>query len=625
MESAIRILLRTSLICLLLQACGGGSSSSTTVINLPAPPANLTVTSHDGYTRLQWDPVGNATAYNIYWSSQSGVNKTNGNKISQQQNTLNHGALINGQTYYYVIAAENSGGEGGISSEVTGNPVTVSGGDDPLYTDQWHLDNTAFADEDINVVLTWNSCGTGNTCRGEGIRVAVVDDGLEIDHPDLLANIASGFSYNYLTGSSDPTPFDPDNAHGTSVAGIIAARDYNNIGVRGVAPRANLVAYNLLTYFTNSTEADAMTRGNPDVQISSNSWGPEDNTGELFESNLSWRTAINSGLNNGRNGLGTIYVFAAGNGGQTVDNSNYDGYANYRGVIAVTALNDRGVNSIYSEPGANILISAPGGEFCNGSTAITTTDLTGTTGSNTNSTTNDYTDKDYTKCMNGTSAATPMVSGAVALMLQANPNLGWRDVRYILATTAKPNNLTDPTGWEQNAGNPSHLINHKYGFGALDTDAAVIKAKGWVNLGPQLTFEANKQVGETIPDLGQTPLEPSIINISNSGIAKIEAVEVTFSAADHPYAADLEVILTRPAPVGTQSVLAQTHTCNEWNGNSYVPLAQCSSSYDNWVFTTVRHLDESADGDWTLTVKDGAGSDTGTFQSWKLKIYGRGP
>lgn len=620
MELAVRIFLRTGVMCLILNACGGCSSSTPSP---PATPNNLQVDSFDGYTILKWDNVPAATGYHVYWSTQTGVNQTTGNIIIHQQTVLNHGGLVNDKTYYYVVSAINEYGESSVSSEVNAMPVNGTGSDDPLFINQWHLNDSNATKQGINVQPVWLPCGTGNTCRGEGIRIAVIDDGLQIAHPDLLANVASGLSYNYQDSSNDPTPDNPGDAHGTSVAGIIAARDFNDKGVRGVAPRANLVAYNVLNYFTNSTEADAMTRGSPDVHISSNSWGFEDDTGELYETSLSWKTAINSGLNNGRNGLGTIYVWAAGNGGSfDVDNSNYDGYANHRAVIAVAALNKAGEKSSYSEQGANLLISAPGGEFCNPGPVITTTDLTGTAGFNNdgrfyydnNSFYTDLTNDDYTQCMNGTSAATPMISGAVALMLQANPNLGWRDVRYILATTARQNHSAD-TEWATNGAN--YPINHKYGFGALDTTAAVGKAKGWTNLGPQLAVEVSNQPGLAIPDDDPTG-ETDTININGSGITQIEAVEVTFSASDHPYAGDLEIILTSPSM--TQSILAETHACLD--PDTLTPVA-CLTPYNNWVFSSVRHLGEVADGDWTLTVKDGAAVDTGTFQSWTLKIYGR--
>jgi len=617
MEQSVIIFFRICVLSLFLTACGGGSSSSTiTTPPPPGTPVNLQISSHDGFTTLHWDSVADASSYSIYWSTQPGVTKTSGIKIEHLSTNLNHGGLVNGQSYYYVVAAKNEYGESGITNAVSGQPVDGGGIDDPLFADQWHLDNTGQAGnngisgqsgEDINVVPAWSAY------RGEGIRIAVVDDGLQINHPDLVSNVVNDLSYNYLNNSNDPSPSNPDDAHGTAVGGIIAARDKNDIGARGVAPRANLVGYNLLQYFTLSTAADAMTRGNQQVHIYSNSWGAEDYTGILEDAPFTWKSAITSGLTTGRNGLGNIYVFAAGNGrgvnpNPVVDNSNYDGMANYRGIIAVAALNDKGSYAGYSEPGANILVSAYGGEFCTTHT-ISTTDLTGTAGFNNNFTTGDYADRDYTKCMNGTSAATPMVSGAIALMLQANPNLSWRDVRYILATTARQNHFEpisnrDPD-WIQNGANI--WVNQNYGFGVINTEAAVTAAVGWTNLGTELSFNVNATPSLQIPDNNATGVSSDII-INASGINKIETVEVTFSATNHAWSCDLEIILTSPAD--TESVLAETHDCI---GNTV---------YDNWVFSSVRHLDEIADGTWTLTVRDGAAANTGKFQSWELKIYG---
>ncbi|NOX43496.1 MAG: S8 family serine peptidase [Gammaproteobacteria bacterium] len=498
------------------------------------------------------------------------------------------------------------------------------GGDvptDPLFIDQWHLKNTgqlgnngvaAKVGEDSNVEPVWNSCNTGNTCRGEGIRIAVVDDGMEIFHEDLAANVATGLSFNYLTNGIDPTPpSGTENAHGTAVSGIIAARDLNNRGVRGVAPRANMVGYNMLQNATESNSADAMMRGFPDVDVSNNSWGPPDGTGNLAASSFIWRTAINNGLNAGRNGKGTIYVWAAGNGaiGREIDNANYDGNANHRGVIAVAAVNDQGTKSSYSERGANVLVSAPGGEFCDTHT-ISTTDRSEENGNNISSTAgvSDYADTNYTKCMNGTSAATPVVSGVVALILQANPNLGWRDVRAILARTARKN---DPSNVDWLINGAGFSINHNYGFGVVNADAAVTMARTWSNLGAEKIHVAPLITENVaIPDNDGTGII-STANIVGTTISQIESIEITFSAADHPYSGDLEITLTNNT-TGVISQLSEIHFCAG---------ATCAA-YDAWVFSSVRHLGEGADGDWTLTVKDSALLDTGTFQSWSLTFYG---
>jgi kexin len=483
------------------------------------------------------------------------------------------------------------------------------------------------------------------TTKGAGVRVAVVDDGLEIAHEDLATNVAANDqNYNYVTGSNDPTNLSSDttSGHGTAVAGIIAARDSNGLGVSGVAPRATLVGYNLLQSSISSNEADAMTRNAASVSVSSNSWGAADGTGALDASSTLWRTAITSGLTSGRGGKGSIYIWAAGNGGRVdpitascttggcycpygCDNSNYDGRANYRGVMAVAAVNDQGKKSIYSELGANLWISAPGGEFCTTHT-ITTTDRTGNVGENPpNPATGyaDYVNTNYTRCMNGTSSATPGAAGVVALMLAAKPSLGWRDVRLILAQSARKNDASDP-GWFNtalipNGGGLRYHFNHKYGFGVADAAAAVALAGGWSNVGAETTQTSSTATPNTsIPD-GTGASVTSTINVVAGAVSNIEFMEITFSAADHTYMGDLEVTLTSPS--GTISRLAETHGCYDSKGN-LLP-SPCPTVYNNWVFGSSAHLGESPVGNWTLTVTDRGPGDTGTLQSWGMKFYGR--
>lgn len=497
------------------------------------------------------------------------------------------------------------GGPSGLASSTCPAPVAYTGstltGADPLYADQWNLNNSGqdggTIGQDIDVEPVWNSCSDG-TCRGEGVRVAIVDDGLEIAHEDLAANIAVGASHDYVTGCTDPTGGD----HGTAVAGLVAARDDNGVGGRGVAPRANLVGFNLLANYSLSNEADAMTRDLADVQVSNNSWGPPDGYGTLDASSRLWKDAIDTGLSAGRNGKGTVYVWAAGNGAPT-DNSNYDGYANYRGVIAVCAVGDDGMQAWYSERGANLWVCAPSeGDDYN---AITTTDRSGSAGFNTGSG-NDYPDANYTRTFNGTSAAAPQVAGTVALMLQANPALTWREVRLLLAQTARKNDPTDADWITNGAG---YHVNSRYGFGVVDASAAVSAAKAWnTSLPAQRIFATPIAApAAAIPDDNATGVNSSIV-VSGSGIQHIEWVAVTFTA-DHARSGDLEVVLT--APSGTSSVLAEQHTCP----------AGCTP-YNGWVFGDARDLGEGADGTWTLTVKDLASGTVGTFSSWQLTFYG---
>jgi kexin len=378
----------------------------------------------------------------------------------------------------------------------------------------------------------------------------------------------------------------------------------NGLGGAGAAPRAGLVGYNFLENQSSANEADAMTRNAAAVFVSNNSWGPFDN-GRWAASAATWRAAIDTGLSTGRNGLGTIYTFAAGNGGLVSDNSNYDGYANYRGVLSICAVGDDGVKASYSERGANLWVCAPSRGRANH--AITTTDRTGALGYNTGAAP-DYTNANYTNTFNGTSAAAPLAAGVIALVLEARPTLTWRDVRIILAESARRNHLAD-IDWTMNAA--GFNINHNYGFGVIDANAAVTRARTWVNVGAQVTFAtATAAVNAAIPDNNMTGVS-NTINVAGSGIGKIEFVHITFNGT-HTDVGDLDITLT--APSSTVSRLSEVHACA--GGCLGVPG-------NSWRFGSARHLGEAADGNWTLTVRDLAAVDTGIFTSWQITFYGR--
>ncbi|WP_345985406.1 S8 family peptidase [Sulfurimonas sp. HSL-1656] len=508
-------------------------------------------------------------------------------------------------------------------------------GSDPLSKDtadyediltpyQWHLD--ANEQNDINVEAVWASyAGRRN------IYVGVVDTGVQAVHPDLVSNLDLAKSYRYSDGSNDPSPdtnqlaSDPYlSAHGTACAGLVAASGWNNIGVKGVAPFVKLAGYNVfsLATLTDVAFSDALSKP---VDISSNSWG---DPSEILYADLTLIDSMQTGAEQGRDAKGIVYVMAAGNDRSysgysplKIGNANNAGVANNPYVITVTATDMDGTYSSYANFGANILLAAPGGEFgeqydpANGA-AIVTTDYTGydygfeSTGFVDTYRSGVYFDVagngngDYTNYMNGTSAATPMVSGVAALMLSANPALTYRDVRYLLATTAKMNDIHDGN-WTTNAA--GWHINHNYGFGLLDAEAAVTAAENFTSLGAEVVLpkRTNDVTDTTVPDNNTVGLTATI---NEPQTLSVEHVDV-WVTIDHARPGDLDIWLK--SPQGTMSHLA-------YGGQYYL-----EGSYSNWRFSTVRCLDENAAGDWNLTVKDLRSGTAGTFKSWSLQIRGR--
>jgi kexin len=526
--------------------------------------------------------------------------------------------LISTLTLLTACGGGGGGGGGGDNPAPTLTCASDTALGDPLYADQWHLNNTGSptgtSDEDTNVE------SVPNTICGNGITISVVDDGLEIAHEDLAANVVSG-SKNYVNNSTDPTPAaGSTDSHGTSVAGIAAAVGFNGIGVRGVAHGAQLIGFNYLATAEETDLADALVRGD----ISNNSHGPDDN-GQLYPASAIFKAAIDDGITNRRDGKGIIYFIAGGNGrgekARNSDYSNYDGNASYHGVNAIAALNDNGKQASYSESGANILISAHAGERCDTNTQ-TTVDASGTAGANNagnNDGEDDYSNDNYTKCFNGTSGAAPIASGVAALVLQENPNLSRRDMRLLLGQTARKNDPEDSDWTINGAGMP---INHKYGFGAIDAAAAVAAASNWAHLAPQKVPEvfSSGDIAVVIPDSpGENVYGAAItstINIAASSISLIEFVEVTF-ASDHPFFNDLEIILT--SPNGTKSVLAETH----FQTSSGDAINGGASFESGFTFGSIRHTDEAVGGDWVIAVRDGGPGDVGNITSWSIKLFGR--
>ena len=480
------------------------------------------------------DPVAVGSYEETFWKSGPMGFTLNGSVLAGTYYLeVSHDGFDSGA---YTVSAATDPGQAPLADECRMLAASDPPVADELYGCQWHLSQTSQyggTAPDINVEDVWTAGELG-----EGVGVVIVDNGLDTGHPDLVDNVDTSRNHNYL---DTPGLVYVYNNHGTAMAGVAAARD-NAIGGRGVAPRASLYGYNLLRANTFVNTLDAMTRNAVTTGVSNNSWGPPDGPG-LDRAPELWERGIEDGIQNGYDGKGVVYVWAAGNGNSFSDQSNYDEYANHYGVVAVGAVGPHGAKATYSETGPNLWVSAPS----NGAGFFFTGEDPGlfSTGS--------YGRYGWT---GGTSGATAIVTGAVALIRGANPSLTWRDVKLILAASGQ---MVDPEGfsadWEQGAlkyGSDSEQYDYSlwYGFGMVDAKAAVDLAGNWTNVPPMMKSESEEvpaalvaQDPPSVFDVG--PTVTSTVTLE-SDIEFVEYVEVNV-VFDAPDFEDLDVELRSPA------------------------------------------------------------------------------
>ena len=544
-------------------------------------------------------------------------------------------------------------------------------GPDPLFGQQWHLNNSgqnAYADnngrpdEDLSLHLILSDGPTG-----AGVRVAVVDTGLETCHPDLAANVEVAASFNFnagLAGKSATTapwrgaraddPFNPYPAgdHGTSVAGLIAAEDGNGIGGRGVAPGVLLRSYNML----NAVDYDLLVYLD---SLGASRFAPDSSTADVF--NMSFvslgyprnigreaEALFAYGVRRLRDGRGAIYVKAAGNGFRSCaalsprrlaqqlgcSSANGDPTNNIPYVMVIGGLNARGERASYASAGANLWVSAPAGEYGVRHPAMLTTDQVGSEvgygvvyrdrlsqrpGLNPNN--------DYTSLFNGTSSATPNVSGVVAVLLEAVPTLTWREVKHVLASTAR---RTDRyiNEIEEQFGETSRIVRHAwtrnragyyfhnwYGFGAVRADWALDAARRLEpgSMGPFRRsgwFDAGTEP-ESIPDNAGEGVEQTLRVAGLPTFANIEAAIVEVEVR-HPFPHDLGIQIESPG--GTPSILNPVF-------NEALAIDRSGEPPLRWRLLSNAFYGEAPNGDWKLSVFDGAEGESGTLVGWRLRLY----
>lgn len=490
---------------------------------------------------------------------------------------------------------------------------------DPLYGAQWYLENTGqaggAAGNDIDVIRVWADY-RGTTLWGTPVRIAVIEGGLiEAGHPDLPA-----LQRQYLAEvDGPPPPGTQPGEHTTAAAGIISGQ-WNGIGVAGIAPEALLFNYGFEYGSSDDMYARAYQQALADnVWVVNDSWGP---TSSCFSYN--WKQlgplsdAVIALAEQGRDGLGAVIVWSNGNGRGEGDDSNLDNLMNNRWVVATAAIDANGVISSYSTPGANLLVSGYGGASTGQSetlpgNGIATTDLTGEAGYNKQP----GPAGDYAFGFNGTSAAGPTVAGVVALILSANPYLGWRDVHEILAYSA---HITDPsaTSWlnmggsEWNGG--GHSFSRDYGFGAVDAHSAVRMAELALAIG---------QVPRVASNLQSLDLDGSIAGNLASFTAsdlRIERIELDLGM-NAPNLADLVISLGAPDGswiplVADPRSTVQVDYSNPAN-STVVPWPT-----EGFVLDTPAFWGKNAAGTWRISVMFGDEIVPDVLTGAKLHIYG---
>ncbi|XP_067889927.1 PC3-like endoprotease variant B isoform X2 [Heterodontus francisci] len=441
---------------------------------------------------------------------------------------------------------------------------------------------------DINVMPAWKKNITGS-----GVVVTIIDDGVDHTNTDLKENYDPNASFDFndhFDDLHDPVPnyLDGSNGHGTKCAGEVAMEANNSFCGVGIAYNAKIGGIRILDgKVTDALEAASLTYNNNYIDIYSCCWGPKDN-GKTFDGPraLTFR-ALQEGAEKGRNGKGSIFIWASGNGGLVQDHCGADGYVNNIFTVAVGAVSNIGLSTFYSEACPAVMAVIPTGGTSDSpfdlnmadELALVTTEL----------------DNECTRTFKGTSSAAPMAAGIIALVLQAKPSLTWRDVQHLIVRTCK---ISDPLNKDWKINGAGYHIHHKYGFGLLDAGRMLKAALKWKSMGPQQKCVVNydPKLYRAIPAKGTLTLNlrtNACMGTANE-IDTLEHVQVTISLSSI-CRGDLEIYLI--SPYGTKSQLLAVRSAD----NSKTGLK-------NWTFVSVHSWGEKPEGLWILNITDHANS-----------------
>jgi subtilisin family serine protease len=468
------------------------------------------------------------------------------------------------------------------------------------FPQQWHLKKTTVNGNNVDAHASVESAW--QLSDGNGVIVAIIDDGVDLDHEEFQSSGKIIAPRDVTRQSDNPRPGTGNN-HGTACAGVACADGL--FGASGVAPKAKLMPIRLNSGLGSQAEAGAFVwAAQHGADVISCSWGPND--GDFTDPNDpihdeqvplpdSTRLAIEFALQNGRNGKGCVISWAAGNGNESVDN---DGYASFDKVIAVAACNDVSKKSPYSDFGNAVWCCFPSNNFFPSKTpGIWTTDRSGTVGYNPGVTSKGDAAGNFTNSFGGTSSAAPGVAGVAALILGRNPNLRFDEVKDILKRSC---DQIDSAGGSYGANGQSPF----YGFGRVNARKAVELA--------QPAQPGNVQIRSAVQDVPIKDFKTSKLSMAVADTGILTGLKVTVDI-EHTFIGDLVVTLKSPAALG----VARIKLHNREGGGTH----NMKKTYDSVNAPgLVAFNGKTPQGTWTLEVSDKAQADVGKIRSFTLEM-----
>lgn len=469
--------------------------------------------------------------------------------------------------------------------------------DDPRWKDQWYLrdkKNVEPVKLDLHVVPAWAMGFTG-----KGVKITVLDDGLEYNNTDIFDNYDPDASYDLNDNDADPSPryeITDENKHGTRCAGEIAMVANNSFCGVGIAFNSKIGGIRMLDgRVTDRIEAQAIAFKTNYIDIYSSSWGPNDDGKTVEGPGTLASQAFIKGVTEGRNGKGVIYVWASGNGGRHGDNCDCDGYTGSIYTISISSASEHQLSPWYAEKCASTLATT----YSSGAYSdqkIVTADI-------------------HNRCTDGhtgTSAAAPLAAGIFALVLEANPNLTWRDMQHLVTFTSQYDSLAANVGWKTNGA--GFKVNSRFGFGLLNAAELVKSALNWKTVPDKRICEIVPVEFEPIPIASGDAIEFDIKSTGckgdeNNHVKFLEHIQL-YSTIEYSKRGDLHINIT--SPMGTNTVLL-----SERAGD------RSSDGFKNWAFMSVHTWGEDPTGIWKVRINDRSqNNNRGNLKDFKLVLHG---